>query len=177
MRRLLADTRAVLLRLSCQTTTPHITETVEESLHSRSHPHLPEKPQASDDETLTTATATTTTTTMSFESHIVKPLSYLQSLFDLTLLEYSRHTGIDLTTHLFIARLDDISSVDKAIAVLLERARPDDPKTGDGTALLIGHLESIAHIVSLLSPDEALCDNIDPVCQTGPDPDLHKFCM
>lgn len=172
MRRILAETRAALLRLTaCTTTSSHIPETVEESLHSQSQPHLPDQqPPETDDETLTT---TTTTTTMSLHPHAIKPSSYLQSLFDLTLLEYSKLTGIDLTTHPIISRLDDISSVDKAISVLRERTRPDDSKTVDPMALMMGHLGSIAHIVSLLSPDEALRDNIDPVCQTSLDLDTH----
>ena len=171
MRRILSETRAVLLRLTACTTPTHIPETVEESLHSPSQPHLPDpQPPESDDETLTTIT---TTTTMSLQPHIVKPSSYFQSLFDLTLLEYLKHTGIDLTTYPIIARLDDISSVDKAIAILRERTRPEDSKSVDPMALMMGHLRSIAHIVSLLSPDEALCDNIDPVCQTGLYLDAH----
>ena len=171
MKRILSETRAVLLRLTACTTTSHIPETVEDSLHSQSQPHPPDQqPPERDDETLTT---TTTTTTMSLQPHITKPSSYFQSLFDLTLLEYSKHTGIDLTTYPIVARLDDISSVDKVIAILRERTRPSDSKSVDPMALLMGHLGSIARMVSLLSPDEALCDNIDPVCQTGLDLDAN----
>jgi hypothetical protein len=159
LRQILSDTLAVLLRLSaCRTTSSYFPETVEESFHPP-YPHLPDQqPSANHHETFTT-------TTMTLRRHIVKPSSYLQSIFDHTLIEYSEQTGIDLVTHPFVACLDDASSADTAIAVLRERTPPSKFSRKDGPMALLGYLESIARIVSLLSPSEALCDNIDPVCQ------------
>jgi hypothetical protein len=176
LKQVLSDFLAVLLRLSaCRTTSSHIPETVEESFHQYTDPHLlDQQPRASDD----TTTTTTSATTMALKPHIVKPSSYLQSIFDLTLAEYSKQTGIDLMTHPFVISIDDITPVDKVITVLRERRRPSStPQTDDPMALLMGHLESIAHMVSLLSPSEALHDNIDPVCQSGLDPDSQTFYM
>jgi hypothetical protein len=182
LRQVLSDSLAVLLRVSaCKTTSAHPPETVEESFHPRSYPH-PEDQQSrasTDTVTVTTTTTTTTTTiTMSLKPHIFKPPSYLQSLFDLTLIEYSNITGKDLITHPFVASLDDISSADTAIDILRKRTRlSNDSQTDDRMALLMGHLESIIHFVALLSPSEALCDHIDPVCPSDLDLDLHAFYM
>jgi hypothetical protein len=160
LRQILSDTLAVLLRLSACITTSSHPETFEEPYHPPPHPHLPDQqPSASHHET-------SSTSTMSLRSHIVKPSSYLQSLFDLTLIEYSKQTGIDLITHPFVASLDDVSSADMAIAVLRERIPSSSDSKSNGRMALLDHLESIARIVSLLSPNEALCDNIDPVCRT-----------
>lgn len=171
--KLLSDSLAVLLRLSaCRTTSVHISETVEESFDQQSSNLSDRKPGASDDETLTT------TTTMPLQPDILKPTSYFQSLFNLTLVEYSRQTGIDLITHPFISSLDDICSVDKAITVLRERSQPlNNPQTEDKMVLLIYQIKSIFYIVSLLTPSEALCDNIDPVCQSDLDLNSHTFYM
>jgi hypothetical protein len=43
----------------------------------------------------------------------------------------------------------------------------------DKMVLLIRQLKSIFYIVSLLTPSEALCDNIDPVCQSDLDINSH----
>jgi hypothetical protein len=158
--RLLSDSLAVLLRLSaCSTTSAHISETAEESSDQQSLNLSDRQPAASDDETLTT------TATMSLQPGILQPISYFQSLFNLTLVEYSRQTGVDLITHPFISSFDDICSVDKAITVLRERSRPlNNPQMNDRMVLLICQIKSIFYIVSLLTPSEALYDNIDPVC-------------
>jgi hypothetical protein len=158
--RLLSDSLAVLFRLSaCRTTSVHLSETVEESFDQRSSNLSDRQPAASDDETLTN------TTTMPLQPDILKPTSYFQSLFNLTLVEYSRQTGVDLITQPSISSLDDICSVDKAITALLERSQPlNNPQMDDKMVLLIRQLKSIFYIVSLLTPSEALCDNIDPVC-------------
>ena len=160
--RLLSDSLAVLLRLSARkaTSVSHISETVEESFDQQSS-NLSDQPTASDDKTLTT------TTTMSLQPKNLQPNSYLQAIFNLTLVEYSRKTGIDLITHSFVSSLDDNYSVDEAINVLQERFRPlNNPQMDDKAILLIRRLKSIFHIVSLLTHSEALCDNIDPVCQS-----------
>jgi len=167
--RLLSDSLAVVLRLSaCRTTSTHISEDVVESFDQQSS-HLSDRQSAaSDDKTLTT-----TTPTMSLQPDILKPTSYFQSLFNLTLVEYSKQTGIDLTTHPFISNLDDICSVDKAITVLRKRSQAsNNPQMDDKMVLLICQIKSIFYIVSLLTPSEALCDNIDPVCQSDLDPML-----
>jgi hypothetical protein len=161
--RLLSDSLAAVLRLStCKTT-----ETVEESFDQQSSDLSDQQPATSDDETLTT--------TMSLQQpDILEPTSYFQSLFNLTLLEYSRQTGTDLISHPFISSLDDICSVDKAITVLRKRSQPlNNPQMNDKTALLSCQLESIFHIVSLLTPSEALRDNIDPVSQSDLDLTYH----
>ena len=159
--KLLSDSLAALLRLSaCRTTSTYISETLEESFDQQSSNLSDRQPAASDDETLTI------TTTMTLQPDILLPTSYLQSLFNLTLIEYSRQTGIDLITQPSISSLDDICSVDKAINALLERSQPlNNPQMDDKMALLIRQLKSIFYIVSLLTPSEALCDNINPVCQ------------
>ncbi len=165
LRLILPDSLAVLLRLSARkTTSAHISGTIEESFHQQSSRLLDHPPDqqsaASDDETLTT------TTTMSLPPDMLKPTSYLQSLFNLTLVEYSKQTGIDLMTNPFIATLDGLCSVDKAITVLRERPLPSSNlQVDDRVVPLMCQLESIFHIVSLLTPSEALCDNLDPVCQ------------
>jgi hypothetical protein len=168
--RLLSDSLAVLLRLSaCKTTSAHISETVEESFDQQSSNLSDQQPAASDDETLTI---------MSLQPDILKPTSYFQSLFNLTLVEYSRQTGIDLIAQPFISSLDDICSFDKAITVLRERPQPlNNSQMDDKMVLLSGQLKSIFYIVSLLSPSDALCDNIDPVCQSDLDLNLHTFYM
>jgi hypothetical protein len=108
--RLLSDSLAVLLRLSaCGTTSTDISETVEKSFDQQPSNLSDRQPAASDDEMLTT------TTTMALQPDILLPTSYFQSLFNLTLIEYSRQTGVDLITHPSISSLDDICSVDKAI--------------------------------------------------------------
>ena len=159
--RRLSDSLAVLLRLpACKTT-----ETVEESFDQQSSNPPDPQPAARDDETLTTLT-TDTTTIMSLHPHILEPTSYFQSLFNLTLVEYSKQTEIDLITHPFVSSLDDLCSVDKAITILRERSKPsNNPQMDDKTIVLSCQLESIFYVVSLLTPSEALCDNIDPVCQ------------
>ena len=171
--RLLSGSLAALLRLSaCKTTSAHIPETVEESSDQESSNLSDRQPAASDDETLTT------TTMISSQPDILEPSSYLQSIFNLTLVEYSRQTGIDLITRPFISSLDDVCSVDKAITVLREQSQsPHNPKMDDKMVLLSCQLESILYIVSLLTPSEALCDNIDPVCQSDFDLKSHIFYM
>jgi len=170
--RILSDSLAVLFRHSaCRTTSAHISEPIVESLDQQSSNLSDRQPAASDDETLTT------TSTMFLQPDILEPTSYFQSLFNLTLVEYSKQTGIDLITHPFISSLDDICSVDKAITVLRERSQPlNNPRMGDNMVLLIGQIKSIFYIVSLLTPSEALCDNIDPVCQSDLDFNLHFTC-
>ena len=175
LRQVVSDSLAVLLRLSaCKTKSAHPPEIIEESVNPRSYP--PPQDQQSRASTDTTATTSTsiTITTMSLKPHIFKPPSYLQSIFDLTLIQYSNLTRVDLFTHPFVASLDDISSADTAIAILRKRTRfSKDSQTDDPVALLMGHLESIVHIVSLLSPSEALRDHIDPVCLSGLDLGSH----
>lgn len=173
--RLLSDSLAVLLRVSvCKTTSAHISEIVEESFDPQSSNLSDRLPAASDDETLTT----TTMSTMSLQPDILEPTSYLQSMFNVTLVEYSRQTGIDLITRPFISSLDDVCSVDKAITVLRERSQPlNNPQMDDKMVLMSCQLESIFHIVSLLTPSEALRDNIDPVCQSDLDLNPHTFYM
>jgi hypothetical protein len=168
--RVLSDSLAVLLRLSaCKTTSAHISETVEESFDPQSSNLSDQQPAANDDETLAT-------TTMSLQPDILKPTSYFQSLFNLSLVEYSRQTGIDLITHPLISSLDDICSVDKAITALRERCQPlNNPQMDDKTVLVICQLKSIFYIVSLLTPSEALRDNIDTVCQSDLDLISHTF--
>jgi hypothetical protein len=170
--RLLSDFLAVLFRLSaCRTTSVHLSETVEESFDQRSSNLSDRQPAASDDETLTN------TTTMPLQPDILKPTSYFQSLFNLTLVEYSRQTGVDLITHPSISSLNDICSVDKAITILRERSQPlNNPQMEDKMVLLICKIKSIFYIVSLLTPSEALCDNIDPVCQSDLDLNSHFTC-
>jgi hypothetical protein len=157
LRQLLSDSLAVFLRLSaCSTTSCHI-PTVNEGL---SHlDHLPDqRSPAGDDEALPAAM-------MSPPPCLNTPSSYLQSSFDLTLREYSKETGIDLTRHSFAASLDNIGDVDTTIVALRGRSRiSSDPGADDPIAKLVSQLRSIAHIVSLLSPTEALRDNIDLVC-------------
>jgi hypothetical protein len=165
LRLILSDSLAVLFRLSaCNTTSAHIPEAVEESFHPQSSHLLDQQPPANDNESLTT------TSTMSSPPDVLRPSSYLQSMFNLTLVEYSRQTGIDLITYPFIASLYDISSVDKAIAVLRNQSQPPNgPEMDDPMSLLMCRLESIVNIVSLLTPSEALYDIIEPVCQSNLD--------
>lgn len=159
--RRLSHSLAVLLRPSAsKTTSTHISETVEEPLDQKSSNLSDQQPTASDDD------ETLATTTMSLQPDILEPTSFLQSLFNLTLVEYSRQTGIDLITHPLIPNLDDICSADKAITALRERSQPfSNPKMDDKMV----QLKSIFYIVSLLTPSEALRDNIDPVCQSDLD--------
>ncbi len=169
LRLILSDSLAALFRLSaCNTTSGHIPDAVEESFHPQSS-HLSDQQLAgNDNETLST------TPTMSSPPDILRPSSYLQSIFNLTLVEYSRQTEIDLITYPFIASLDDISSVDKAIVVLRDQSQPPNgPEMDDPMSLLMCRLESIVHIVSLLTPSEALYDIIEPVCQSNLDLDSH----
>lgn len=157
LRQLLSDSLAVFLRLSaCSTTSCHI-PTANQGL---SHlDHLPDqRSQAGDDEALSAAM-------MPPPPCLNTPSSYLQSSFDLTLREYSKETGIDLTRHSFAASLDNIGDVDTTIVALRARSRiSSDPGADDPIAQLVSQLRSIAHIVSLLSPTEALRANIDLVC-------------
>jgi len=170
--RLLSDSLAAVLRLSaCKTTSADISEVVEESFDQQSSNLSDRQPKTRDDDTLTT-------TTMSLQPDILEPISYFQSLFNLTLVEYSRQTGIDLVTRPFISSLDDICSVDKAITALRERSRPlNNPQMNNKMVLLSCQLESIFYIVSLLTPSEALRDNIDPVRQSDLDLVSHTFYM
>ena len=162
---------AALLRLSARKTT----ETVKESSDLQSFNLPDQQPIAIDNETLT---ITTMPLQPDIQPDILEPTSYLQSLFNLTLLEYSRQTGIDLITHPLISSLDDIPSVDKAITVLRDRSQPlYKPQMDDNMVLLSGQLESIFNIVSLLTPSEALCDNIDPVRQSDLDLNSHTLYM
>lgn len=172
--RLLSDSLAVFLRASvCKTTSAHILETVEESFDYQSSNLSDRQPAASDD-----SDETLTATTMSLQPDILEPTSYLQSMFNLTLVEYSRQTGIDLITRPFLSSLDDVCSVDKAITVLRERSRPlNKPQRDDKMVLMSCRLESIFYIVSLLTPSEALRDNIDPVRQSDLDLDSHTSYM
>ena len=182
LRQVLSDSLAVVLRLSaCKTTSAHPPEIIEESVNPRSYPPPSPPPdqqsRASTDTTATTSTSITITT-MPSKPHIFKPPSYLQSLFDLTLIEYSNLTGINLNKHPFVASLDDISSADTAIAILRKRTRlSKDFQADDPMALLMGQLESIIHMVSLLSPSEALRDHIDPVRPSGLYPGSYTFYM
>lgn len=156
LRQLLSDSLAVFLRLSaCNTTSSHIPAPIEKPSYQQPSDHLPDQQSpASANEALSAAT-------MSLQSDIITPSPYLQSSFNLVLVEYSKQTGIDLITHSFAAGLDDIYSVDRAITTLRERTGASN--IGDPIAQLVGHLKSIVHIVSLLSPSEAISENIDPV--------------
>ena len=171
--RLLSDSMAALLRLSFRkVTSAHISETVEESFDQHSSSLSDQQPTASDDKTLTTST------TMSLQPKKLQPYSYLQAIFNLTLVEYSKQTGIDLTTHPIVSSLDDNYSIDETINVLRERSRPlNNPQMGDKDIQLICQLKSIFYIVSLLTPSEALCGHIDPVCQSVLDLNSHTFYM
>ena len=154
LRQLLSDSLAVFLRLSaCSTTSWHV-PTVQFSHLD----HLPyQRSPAGNDKALPAVM-------MSPPSCLSTPSSYLQSSFDLTLREYSKETGIDLIRHSFAASPDNIGDVDTTIVALRERSRvSSDPGADDPIAQLVSQLRSIAHIVSLLSPAEALRDNIDLV--------------
>ena len=158
-RQLLSDSLQIFLRLSaCNTTSFHQPTVIEESTHHHSCDHLQyQRPLASDYETLATMSPPPRFT--------ITPSSYLQSSFNLTLREYSKQTEIDLIAHPFAASLDDVNSLDTTIAALRERTRvSNDSKTDDHIAQLMNYLKSISHIVSLLSPPEALSENIDMVC-------------
>jgi hypothetical protein len=157
LRQLLSDSLQIFLRLSACNTTSFHQPTVTEEFYPQSCDHLPfQQSLASDDETLTT---------MSPPRFTITPSSYLQSCFDLTLREYSKHIDVDLIAHPFAATLDDVNSLDTTMAALRERSRvPNDSKTEDHMAQLMSYLKSIIHIVSLLSPPEALSENIDMVC-------------
>jgi hypothetical protein len=167
LRKLLSGTLAVFLRLSaCNTTSSYPLTAIEESTHHPLFDYLPDqRSQVSDDEAVPAPT-------MSPSPHIVTPSSYLQSSFDLTLREYSKQTGIDLIGHPFAASLDNLDSVDTAIAELRERTPVSSDFQDDSIALLRNQLKSITHIVSLLSPTEALRGNIDSVC---PGSLIHTF--
>ncbi|KAI9449561.1 hypothetical protein F5148DRAFT_1247082 [Russula earlei] len=154
MIRLLSHALDIFLRLStCKPTSSHLQTPLE---HQLSHDHLPHQQfPANDDESFSMPA-------MSQQPYIVTPSSYLQSSFNLTLIEYSHQTGIDLTTHPFAAIVNDIHSVDATIAALQERIlSSSDSKIGDSIAGLMSKLKSIVHIVFLLSPSEALSENID----------------
>jgi hypothetical protein len=160
LRELLSDSLQVFLRLSvCNTTFSDQSTVIEESSYHHSCDHLPyQRSLASDDETLTA-------TIMSPPRSIISPRSYLQSSFDLTFNEYSKQTGINLIAHPFAASIDDIDSFHTTMAALPQRIRmANDPQTGDAIARLMNHLKSIIYIVSLLSPPEALSENVDLVC-------------
>jgi hypothetical protein len=157
LRQLLSDSMAVFLRLSaCNTTSCHIPTVNEELSHLD---HLPDqRSPAGNDEALPAVM-------MSPPPYLCTPSSYLQSLFDLTLREYSKETGIDLIRHSFAASLDNIGDVNTTIVALRERSQvSSDAGADDPIAELVSQLRSIAHIVSLLSPTEALRGNIDLVC-------------
>ncbi|KAH9960124.1 hypothetical protein BC827DRAFT_414697 [Russula dissimulans] len=156
LRQFLSDTLATFLRLSaCHT---HISTSVEESFRHPSLDHLPYhlSPTNEDDKTVPVPT-------MSPSPYIFTPSSYLQSSFDVTLVEYSRLTGIDLITHPFAAIFDDdIHTVDMVVAAMQERAQPSgDLKMDSLIAGLMNHLKSIAHVMSLLSPRVSLSEHID----------------
>ena len=166
LRKLLSDTLAVFLRLSaCNTTSSYPLTAIEESTHHSLFEIPDQRSQVSDDEAVPAPT-------MSPPPHIVAPSSYLQSSFDLTLREYSKQTGIDLIGHPFAASFDNLDSVDTAIAALRERTPVSSDSQDDSIALLMNQLKSITHIVSLLSPTEALRGYIDSVC---PGSLIHTF--
>lgn len=170
LRRLSGSLARLLRPPAPKTTSTHTSETVEEPFDQKSSNLSDQQPTASDDD------ETLATTTMSLQPDILEPTSFLQSLFNLTLVEYSRQTGIDLITHPIISNLDDICSVDKAITTLRERSQPlNNPKMDDKMVPLICQLKSIFYIVSLLTPSEALRDNIDPVCQSDLDLNSYMF--
>jgi len=161
LRQLLSDSLAVFLRLSaCSTTSRHTLTVIEELSYHQPFDHLPDQQRspAGDDEALSAVT-------MSPPPGMSTPPSYLQSSFDLTLREYSKETGIDLIRHPFAASLDNIDDISTTIAALRERSRvSSDPQADDLVTQMVNQLRSITHIVSLLSPTEALSDNIDLVC-------------
>ena len=160
LRQLLSESLEVFLRLStCNTASFHTLTVIEELSPHQSFGHLPDqRSSAGDDEALSAVT-------MSPPSCMTTPTSYLQSSFDLTLREYSKETGIDLIRYPFAASLDNIDDVDTTIAALRDQSRlSSDPQADDPIAQLVNQLRSITHIVSLLSPTEALSDNIDLVC-------------
>ena len=168
LRQLLSDSLAVFLHLSaCSTASCHTPTVIEELSHLRSFNHLPNQPPPEgDDEALSALT-------MFPPPCMNTPSSYLQSSFDLTLREYSKETGIDLIRHPFASSLDNIDDVDTTIAALREQSRvSSDPQADDPIAQLMNQLRSITHIVSLLSPTEALRDNIDLVCLREHDPHI-----
>jgi hypothetical protein len=156
LKHLLSDSLKIFLHISaCNTTSFHQPTAIESHHHSCDHPPY-QRSLASDDETLAT---------MSPPRCTITPSSYLQSSFDLTLREYSRQIEVDLISHPFAASLDNVNSLDTTIAALRERTRvSNDSKTDDNIAQLMSYLKSIIHIVSLLSPPEALSENIDLVC-------------
>jgi hypothetical protein len=160
LRQLLSDSLAVFLRLlACSTTSRHTLTVIEELSHHQPFDHLPHQlSPPGDNEALSAVT-------ISPPPGMSTPSSYLQSSFDLTLREYSKETGIDLIRHPFATSLDNIDDVNTTIAALRERSRvSSDPQAGYLVAQMVNQLRSITHIVSLLSPSEALSDNIDLVC-------------
>lgn len=163
LRQLLSDSLEVFLRLSaCSTTSRHTSTIIEEFSHPQPFDHHPlpdqQRPHDDSDEALSAVT-------MSPPPSMSTPPSYLQSSFDLTLREYSKETGINLIRHPFAASLNNIDDVNTAIAALRERSRvSSDLQADDLVAQMVNQLRSITHIVSLLSPTEALNDNIDLVC-------------
>jgi hypothetical protein len=176
LRELLSDSIQVFLRLSvCNTTFSDQSTVIEESSYHHSCDHLPyQRSLASDDETLTATIMSPPVPPRS----IISPRSYLQSSFDLTLNEYSKQTGINLIAHPFVASIDDIDSFHTSMAVLPQRIRMEnDSQTGDAIARLMNHLKSIIYIVSLLSPPEALSENVDLVChrELGSDESFSRF--
>jgi hypothetical protein len=161
LRQLLSDSLQLFLRLSaCNTTSFHQPTVIEESSHHHSCDHLAyQRDVAGDYEMLATMSPLRFTT---------KPSSYLQSSFDLTLREYSKQTEIDLIAHPFAVSLHDVNSLNTTIAALRERTRvSNDSKTDDHMAQLMSYLKSITHLVSLLSPREALSEHIDLVCHSA----------
>lgn len=159
LRQLLSDSLAVFLRFpACSTTSRHTLTVIEEMSNHQPFDHLPDQRSPGDNEAVSTVT-------MSPPPGMSTPSSYLQSSFDLTLREYLKETGIDLIRHPFAASLDNIDDVNTTIAALRERSRvSSDPQAGYLVAQMVNQLRSITHIVSLLSPTEALSDNIDLVC-------------
>jgi len=159
LRQFLSDTLATFLRLSaCHT---HLSTSVEESFRRPSLDHILYHQSPTNEETVPVPP-------MSPPPYIFTPTPFLQSSFDVTLVEYSKLTGIDLITHPFAAIFDDdIHTVDMVVAAMQERVRPSgDLKMDNLIAGLMGHQKSIAHIMSLLSPRQALSENIDLVCRT-----------
>jgi hypothetical protein len=159
VRQLLSDTLAIFLRLSaCNTASSYPQADIFQSSHRQPFDRLTDQPSAASDD------QTSLASTMSLQPYIITPSSYFQSHFDLTLIEYSKLTGIDLTTHRLASAPNDKYSVDSVINTSRERIRAsNDPQTDDSMTRLRSQLKSIAHIASLLSPREVLIDYIDPV--------------
>ncbi|KAI0298096.1 hypothetical protein B0F90DRAFT_826418 [Multifurca ochricompacta] len=118
---LLSRPLAVLLHLS--------------SCHLQPSDNLPQPPASQN--------VVPSTAPMSSPLPIIAPTSYLQSLFNVTLIKYSKETGIDLATHPLAATIDSCSSIGAVIVAIQEQTWPS------------------AHTVFLLSPSAALKGNID----------------